>query len=106
MISFLQIDFGERGRFVVDASYQFSGPMKLQPMVPYVEQRGIYRFRNVAEEENWFYLERHKKTVLNKQGTGSQIKMYDVPIPWHNGLNACYLFSEVVISGVARTTKI
>ena len=63
-----KVDLGEKGCFFVDPGYQLNTPMKLEPMTPHIEQHGIYRFREVPNKENWFYLERHKKTVLNKRG--------------------------------------
>jgi len=52
---------------MVDLAYLVTGPMKLEMMTPHVEKHGVFRFRQQSEQQ-FFYLERHKKSVLNAEG--------------------------------------
>jgi len=55
--------------YLVDPGYQLTGPMKFELMKPHVEIHGIYRFRQLPGTDKEFYLERHRKSTYNSQGT-------------------------------------
>jgi len=38
-------------------------------MTPHSETHGIYRFRQIPGTDKEFYLERHKKTIYDSQGS-------------------------------------
>ncbi|XP_002127795.2 arylamine N-acetyltransferase [Ciona intestinalis] len=63
------VDFGDLGRYIVDTGWMMVGPMKFETMVPYYDGHHVYRLRHVPDKaDNWYYLEKHKKTILDKDG--------------------------------------
>jgi len=57
-------------RYLVEFALHVTGPIKLEMMTPQVEKFGVYRFRLDPGKE-FFYLERHKKSVQTATGTNS-----------------------------------
>uniref|UniRef100_H2ZLG9 arylamine N-acetyltransferase n=1 Tax=Ciona savignyi TaxID=51511 RepID=H2ZLG9_CIOSA len=63
------VDFGNLGRYIVDPAWSLVGPLKMERMVPYNDGNTVYRLRQVPGKGNdWYYLERHRKSILDKNG--------------------------------------
>jgi len=63
----------------VDPGFYLVGPIEVSHMAVHIEPYNIHRVRRVpGKDETWFYLERHRKTVLNEKGKRLKI--------WHNSI--------------------
>jgi len=56
-------------RYIVDPGFHLVGPIEVSHMAVHVDPYNIHRVRKVpGKDETLFHLERHRKTVLNKDG--------------------------------------
>jgi len=62
-------------RYIVDPGFQNVGPMKVEHLEVHVDPYNVFRLRNIpGENKKLLYMERHKKTVLDKDGEYMIIK--------------------------------